>query len=62
MPNLLIVAEKNKNLELSARNVPHVKVLRTEGINVYDIVRHDWLVLTKSAVQAVQTRLATAEK
>jgi len=54
---ILIVADKNKNLELSARNVPHVKVLRTEGLNVYDIIRHDWLVMTKAAVQAVETRL-----
>jgi large subunit ribosomal protein L4 len=54
---LLIVSDKNQNLELSARNVPHVKVLRTEGLNVYDIIRHDWLVMTKSAVEAVQGRL-----
>ncbi len=58
LTKVLIVADKDKNLELSARNVPHVKVLRTEGINVYDIIAHDWVVLTKSAVQAVETRLA----
>jgi large subunit ribosomal protein L4 len=62
MPNLLIVADKNRNLELSARNVPHVKVLRQEGLNVYDIIKHDWLVLTKSAVKAVETRLSQAKE
>jgi large subunit ribosomal protein L4 len=54
---VLIVDDANKNLELSGRNIPRVKVLRTEGINVYDIVRNDWLVMTKRAVQAVEARL-----
>jgi large subunit ribosomal protein L4 len=58
LTKVLIVADKERNLELSARNVPHVKVLRTEGINVYDIIAHDWVVLTKSAAQAIDTRLA----
>ena len=47
-----------KNLELSGRNIPKVKVLRTEGLNVYDVIRNDWLVLTKRAAQAVESRLA----
>jgi len=58
LSKVLIVDDANKNLELSGRNLPHVKVLRTEGLNVYDIVKYDWLVFTKRAVQAVQTRLA----
>lgn len=55
---VLIVDDANQNLELSGRNIPKIKVLRTEGINVYDIVRNDWLVMTKRAVQAVEARLA----
>jgi len=55
---VLIVDDSNRNLELSGRNIPHVKVLRTEGLNVYDVVRYDWVVFTKRAVQAVETRLA----
>lgn len=54
---VLIVDDANHNLELSGRNIPRIKVLRTEGINVYDIVRNDWLVMTKRAVQAVEARL-----
>lgn len=54
---VLIVDENNKNLELSGRNVPRVKILRTEGINVYDIVGHEWLVMTKRAVATVEGRL-----
>ena len=54
---VLIVDERNQNLELSARNIPGVKILRSEGINVYDIVKHEWLVLTKKAAESVQARL-----
>ena len=58
LDKVLIVDETNKNLELSGRNIPKVRVLRTEGINVYDIVRYDNLVLTKRAVEAITKRLA----
>jgi large subunit ribosomal protein L4 len=58
LTKVLIVDDANRNLELSGRNVPKVKVLRTEGLNVYDLVRYDWVVMTKRAVQAVETRLA----
>lgn len=54
----LIVDDANRNLELSVRNLPKFKVLKTEGLNVYDIVRYDWLILTKRAAKAVETRLA----
>lgn len=62
LDKVLIVDEANQNLELSGRNVPKVRILRTEGINVYDIVRHDWLILTKKSVEAVTSRLATGKK
>lgn len=54
----LLVAGADKNLELSVRNLKGVKMLRSEGINVYDIIKHDWLVLTQDAVKAIETRLA----
>ncbi len=54
----LIVDDRNENLELSGRNIPNIKVLRTEGLNVYDIVRNPWLIVTKRAVEAVEARLA----
>ncbi len=54
----LIVDDINRNLELSCRNIPKIKVLRTEGLNVYDIIRYPWLVFTKRAVEAIQARLA----
>jgi large subunit ribosomal protein L4 len=58
LDQVLIVDDANKNLELSGRNIPHIKVIRTEGLNVYDIVRHEWVLITKRAVKAVETRLA----
>jgi large subunit ribosomal protein L4 len=59
LDQLLIVDDANKNLELSGRNIPHVKILRTEGLNVYDVVRHEWIIITKRAAKAVEARLTT---
>lgn len=58
LEQVLIVDDVNHNLELSGRNIPRIKVLRTEGLNVYDVVRNEWVVFTKRAVQAIETRLA----
>jgi len=44
----------NTNVVLSARNIPHVKTSGVNTINVYDILLHDKLVLTKDAVNAMQ--------
>lgn len=56
--NALIVTEKkNENLELSSRNVPGIKVMRTEGINVYDILKYKYLVLLESSVNEIEGRL-----
>lgn len=53
----LIVADKgNDNLRLSARNLPSHVVLPPEGVNIYDVLRHEHLVLTKSAVKALEQR------
>ncbi|GFO82600.1 MAG: 50S ribosomal protein L4 [Methyloceanibacter sp.] len=49
-------AEVQTNFALAARNIPHVDVLPVQGINVYDILRHDKLVLTKSALEALEAR------
>lgn len=55
----LIVDKKfDEKFERSARNLSHVSLLSTDGLNVYDILRRDTLVLTKAAVQAIEERLA----
>ena len=56
--NALIVTDGlNENLELSARNIENVKVLRIEGLNVYDILKYKHLVLLESSVKAIEGRL-----
>lgn len=54
---LIVTDERNENLEMSARNVPSVKILRTEGVNVYDILKYEKLVLLESSVQKIEGRL-----
>lgn len=55
---LIVVAEREPHLERSARNLPGVTVLPAAGLNVYDVLRHEKLVLTKDAVPLVNARLA----
>jgi large subunit ribosomal protein L4 len=56
--NALIVdgAEVDTNFRNAARNIPHIDVLPIQGINVYDILRHGKLVLTKAALDALEAR------
>jgi large subunit ribosomal protein L4 len=56
--NALIITEKeNKNLELSSRNVPSVKVLKVEGMNVHDILKYKRLVLLEASIEPIKGRL-----
>jgi large subunit ribosomal protein L4 len=58
LENALFVTEKkNENLELSSRNVPDIKVLRSEGLNVYDVLKYRKLVLLEPAVKNIEGRL-----
>lgn len=50
-------ADIDRNFQLAARNIPGVDVLPQQGANVFDILRRDTLVLTKSAVEQLQERL-----
>ncbi|MCB1457012.1 MAG: 50S ribosomal protein L4 [Nitratireductor sp.] len=52
--------ELDTNFRLAARNIPHLDVLPVQGINVYDILRRDTLVLSKAAVEAIEARFAVA--
>ncbi len=49
-------AEVQDAFAKAARNLPRVDVLPVQGINVYDILNHDTLVLTKAAVEALEAR------
>jgi len=55
---LVVIDEANANVELSARNIPGVKVLRADGVNVYDVMKHTNLVLTEGAVTRLEGALA----
>ena len=50
-------AEVDANFGLAARNIPHINVLPSAGLNVYDVLRRGTLVLTKDAVDAISARL-----
>ncbi len=55
---LVVVPAKNEVLEKSARNIPFTKVLRVEGLNVYDVMRHDQLMVTVDALQRIEEALS----
>lgn len=51
---LVVLPEYNDNVALSARNIPSVKLVAADGVNVYDVLRHEKLIITKDAVQKVE--------
>lgn len=55
---LIVSATLDDNVALSARNIPGVKFISAEGINVLDVIGHDKLILTKDAVEKVEEVLA----
>jgi len=54
---LIISDNDNTNLELSARNIPKIKILRTEGLNVYDILKYDKLIIIEASIKGIEGRL-----
>jgi large subunit ribosomal protein L4 len=56
---LVVDGQFDKNFHLSARNLSHVSLLPASGINVYDIMRSEKLVLTKAALQAIEERFGS---
>ncbi|MCF8036348.1 MAG: 50S ribosomal protein L4 [Desulfobacteraceae bacterium] len=55
---LIVINEADEKLELSSRNIPGAKVLRVEGLNVYDILNHKTLVLLEPSIKGIEGRLA----
>jgi len=51
---LVLIKAENKNLTLAARNIPSVKVLRMDNINVYDLLKYRYLITTQDALNAMQ--------
>lgn len=57
---LIVIDEPSVTIEASARNLPGVSVIRSEGVNVYDLLRHKSVLMTKAAVEKLQARLAAS--
>jgi large subunit ribosomal protein L4 len=55
---LVVLAEMDANVALSARNLPGVSVVLVDGVNVYDLLKHETLLLVPAAVEAIERRLA----
>ena len=55
---LIITAGEAENVEKSSRNIPGVKAINTTGLNVYDILNHDKLFITKDAITRMEEVLA----
>jgi large subunit ribosomal protein L4 len=60
LKSALVIAgpEVNGDFGLAARNLPHIDVLPNAGLNVYDVLRRDTLVLTRAAIEGIEARFA----
>ncbi|NPA12762.1 MAG: 50S ribosomal protein L4 [Aquificae bacterium] len=54
---LIVIPEKDENIFKSFRNLPKVKVLVVDGLNVYDLLNADSVLITKTAVEKINERL-----
>ncbi|MFQ5351969.1 MAG: 50S ribosomal protein L4 [Candidatus Binatia bacterium] len=57
-PVLVVIPARDAAVELSARNLPGVKVTVAEGLNVYDLIGHEWLLLVRDSLGTIEERLS----
>lgn len=57
---LIVTSGENHNVHLSIRNLPDAKYIRAEGLNVFDVLKHDTLVVTVDGARALEQRLTLA--
>ncbi len=55
---VIVIPGPNEKIERAARNLPTFKVLRAEGLNAYDLLHHEHLILTEEALRLIEARLA----
>jgi len=60
--NLVVDDAANQNLRLSVRNMKNNDFLPPEGVNVYDLLRHDHLIVSKDAIKAIEARCLKGSK
>lgn len=56
---LVVIDQQDEMVERSARNIPNVKVLRSEGLNVYDLLNYHHLILTRATVDRIEESLGS---
>ncbi len=54
---VVVIRDRDEKIELSARNIPGVKVLVEKGLNVYDLLKYEYLLIEEQAVQLLDERL-----
>ena len=57
--SVILLVDNNRNVQLAARNLPDVKVIRAEGVNVYDLLTHEYLICTREALMKLQERVVS---
>lgn len=55
---LVVVADKDERLVRASRNLPYAKVIEAAGINVYDVLRYEYLIVTLPALEKIEQRVA----
>lgn len=55
---VIVIPQADEKIQRSARNLPSVKVLRVDGLNVYDLLRYEHLILTEEALKLLEQRWA----
>ncbi|NTV38206.1 MAG: 50S ribosomal protein L4, partial [Anaerolineales bacterium] len=56
---LILLPQSDELVDKSARNIPYVKVLRSEGVNVYDVLRYRDLLVTRETVEKLEEALGS---
>ena len=54
---LVIIPDHDEVIEKSSRNIPKIKVLPVSGLNVYDILLHEKLILVQTSIEKLEERL-----
>ena len=58
---LLVTGEADRNLSLAARNIPLVQLVEAEGLNTYEVLKPDVIIISKDGLQKIATRLNPKE-
>ena len=58
---LLVTGEADRNLSLAARNIPLVQLVEAEGLNTYEVLKPDVIIISKDGLQKIAARLNPKE-